>query len=145
MTNDLVNTGPRGIALVDASGKLLDFISYEGTVDAIDGPAEGSLSIDVGVRQNGSGSKDQSIQLVNKVDAATTCEKTDFEWKLQPRSKGKPNIGQTINCSSDDTIPPNVSPTVSPTISPPKQAQVWINEFHYVSRVIDTCTKSAVF
>ena len=38
-----------------------------------------------------------------------------------------------------------IPPTVPPTVSPTKQAQVWINEFHYVSRVIDTFAKSAVF
>jgi len=99
MPNDLVNTG-RGIALVDASGNLLDFISYGGTVNASDGPVAGSESINVGVYR--STSKDQSVQLVNKVDAATTCEKTDFEWKLTTRSKGKQNTGQTINCSAND-------------------------------------------
>jgi endonuclease I len=108
-TNNLVNKG-MGIALVDATEKLLDFISYEGTVVGRDGPAAGSSSTDVVVEQsNRSTSKDESIQLVNKVGATRTCEKTDFEWKLQTRSKGKRNNGQTINCS------------------PP----VWINEFHY--------------
>uniref|UniRef100_A0A7S3Q2G5 LTD domain-containing protein n=1 Tax=Chaetoceros debilis TaxID=122233 RepID=A0A7S3Q2G5_9STRA len=100
--NNLANSGPRGIALTDASGKLLDFISYEGTVVASNGPAAGSSSIDVGVSQNSSTRRDQSIQLVNKVGATTTCEKIDFEWKLQPRSKGRPNRNQTINCSEND-------------------------------------------
>ena len=46
----LQNGSPDGIAL-DVSGTLDEFISYEGTFTALNGPANGNLSVDVGVAE----------------------------------------------------------------------------------------------
>jgi uncharacterized protein len=41
-----------GIALVDPDGTVLEFLSYEGSFVAVDGPAAGMTSIDIGVRES---------------------------------------------------------------------------------------------
>jgi DNA/RNA endonuclease G (NUC1) len=45
---------PDGVALVDASNAVVEFLSYEGTFTATAPPAAGRASIDIGVSQNGS-------------------------------------------------------------------------------------------
>ncbi len=49
--NGLQNGSPDGMALVDHEGTLLQFLSYEGSFDAIGGPASGLTSVDVGVSE----------------------------------------------------------------------------------------------
>ena len=46
-------TDPDGIALVNASGTLIEFLSYEGVFTGVGGPANGVVSTDVGVRELG--------------------------------------------------------------------------------------------
>jgi DNA/RNA endonuclease G (NUC1) len=46
-------TDPDGMALVDPSGTVVEFLSYEGTFTAANGPAAGMLSVDIGVRELG--------------------------------------------------------------------------------------------
>jgi DNA/RNA endonuclease G (NUC1) len=48
------NGSPDGIALVNASGTLVEFLSYEGTMTGIGGAANGVLSVDIGVSEPGS-------------------------------------------------------------------------------------------
>lgn len=47
------NGSPDGLALVDAAGVLVEFLSYEGTFLAQNGTAMGRTSIDIGVAQAG--------------------------------------------------------------------------------------------
>lgn len=42
---------PAGMALVDNNGQVVEFLSYEGTFTALDGPAAGRLSVDMGVAE----------------------------------------------------------------------------------------------
>ena len=49
----LQNGGPDGMALVDAAGTIVEFLSYEGTFTAADGPAQGRTSADIGASQSG--------------------------------------------------------------------------------------------
>ena len=49
--NQLQNTGPAGIALVDNTGTVIEFLSYEGTISANAGPAAGMTSTDIGVAE----------------------------------------------------------------------------------------------
>ena len=51
--NGIQNGDPDGFALVDASGAVVEFLSYEGVFTASDGPAAGRTSIDIGVREAG--------------------------------------------------------------------------------------------
>lgn len=53
-TDGIQNGSPDGVALVDASGNVVEFLSYEGTMTATSGPAMGMLSVDIGVAQSSS-------------------------------------------------------------------------------------------
>ncbi|HUQ83198.1 MAG TPA: DNA/RNA non-specific endonuclease [Gemmatimonadaceae bacterium] len=48
------NGSPDGLALVNASGTVVEFLSYEGTFAATDGPAAGKTSVDIGASENSS-------------------------------------------------------------------------------------------
>ena len=58
------NGSPDGIALVNAGGSVVEFISYEGTFTATTGPASGMTSTDIGVSQTGSETGGQTVQLI---------------------------------------------------------------------------------
>src|SRR5690606_18346488 len=60
--NGIQNGGPDGVALVGGDGVVL-FLSYEGTFDAVDGPAAGTTSTDIDVRESGSTPVGASLQL----------------------------------------------------------------------------------
>src|SRR5688500_18198964 len=49
LATDMQNGSPDGIALVDAAGAVVEFLSYEGSFTATDGPAAGMSSKDVGI------------------------------------------------------------------------------------------------
>ena len=75
----LQNGGADGVALVDPSGEVRQFLSYEGVVTATDGPAAGRRSEDLGVSESGSTPPGQSLQLVSG------------SWTLAPATPGEPN------------------------------------------------------
>jgi DNA/RNA endonuclease G (NUC1) len=50
-SNGIQNGSPDGLALVDAGGAVVEFLSYEGTFTAADGPAAGLTSTDIGVAE----------------------------------------------------------------------------------------------
>ena len=52
-SNGIQNGDPDGFALVNASGTVVEFLSYEGTFTAANGPAAGMTSTDIGVREDG--------------------------------------------------------------------------------------------
>ena len=49
LVNGIQNGSPDGIALVDAGDVVVEFLSYEGTLTGVGGPANGVTSVDVGV------------------------------------------------------------------------------------------------
>ncbi len=53
-SNGIQNGNPDGFALVDGSGQVVEFFSYGGTFSAIDGPAAGQLSVEIGVAESSS-------------------------------------------------------------------------------------------
>lgn len=84
-------TEPDGIALVDASGAVVQFISYEGAFTAVDGPAAGMTSTNVGVYEDGT-KNGTSIGLVGSGTKAS-----DFTWALiNDDTPGGVNVGQTF-------------------------------------------------
>lgn len=87
------NGAPDGLALVDDLGAVIQFLSYEGTLTAVGGPADGMLSIDIGVLQSGTEAVDLSLQLEG---IGTTY--ADFNWAAAPslRSPGTLNLNQSI-------------------------------------------------
>ena len=58
----LQNGSPDGMALVDDTGAVVEFLSYEGTFTATNGPASGMASVDVGVSEPGTTLVGQSLQ-----------------------------------------------------------------------------------
>ena len=106
-TNGIQNGSPDGIALVAPSGEVAQFLSYEGTMTAVGGPADGLSSSDIGVSQGGSDPAGESLQLTG---AGTTYG--DFAWTgSSPSSFGTVNPGQTFGGGSGGTDPnPDPSP-----------------------------------
>src|SRR5437868_10210844 len=62
--NGIQNGSPDGIALIDPSNSVVEFLSYEGKFSAKNGPASGTQSTDIGVLENGSGAIGLSLQLL---------------------------------------------------------------------------------
>ncbi|MGY1723693.1 ExeM/NucH family extracellular endonuclease [Blastococcus sp. SYSU DS0533] len=60
-TDGIQNGGSDGLALVDADGDVLEFLSYEGTLTAVGGPAAGLTSTDIGVSEGNSTPAGQSL------------------------------------------------------------------------------------
>ena len=60
--NGIQNGDPDGVALVNASGTVVEFLSYEGTFAATNGAASGMTSTDIGVREAGTEPLGQSLQ-----------------------------------------------------------------------------------
>lgn len=96
----LQNGAPDGLALVDADGGVVQFLSYEGSFSAVDGPAIGLTSTDIGVSQSSSTPVDQSLQL-----AGTGSTAADFTWSTPAAaSRGLINAGQIIGTGGSDAI-----------------------------------------
>lgn len=109
----LQNGGPDGIALVDGSGVVVQFLSYEGSFTAADGPASGMVSVDVGVSETSSTPTGYSLRLTGSGDAAN-----HMTWQSPASAtSGSANTGQTLvgYCGSGGGA----------TSDP------WINELHY--------------
>jgi endonuclease I/fibronectin type 3 domain-containing protein len=99
----LQNGAPDGVALVNASGVVVQFLSYEGQFDATDGPASGQTSVDLGVSEIGTTPVGQSLQLIGTGSAAA-----DFAWSGPAgATRGQPNAGQTFanGCAVQTDIP----------------------------------------
>jgi 5'-nucleotidase len=97
--NGIQNGAPDGIALVDPSSTVVQFLSYEGAFTAVGGPANGMTSTDIGVTEGGSGPVGESLQLAGTGDAYG-----DFTWSTSAANTfGAPNTGQTF----EGAPPPN--------------------------------------
>ena len=105
------NGAPDGVALVDAGGAVVQFLSYEGAMTATDGPASGAASADIGVAETSSTPVGFSLQL-----GGTGAASGDFAWETpQAATPGQPNANQALGDG---------------TVTPPPVA-VWVNEVHY--------------
>ena len=93
------NGSPDGIALVNA-GTVRQFLSYEGRITAVGGPADGMTSTDIGVAENGV-PDGQSLQLTG-----TGSTYGDFTWSpAGAATAGQPNTGQTFGEGGGDPDP----------------------------------------
>ncbi len=98
----LQNGSPDGIALIDDSGAVLDFVSYEGSMNATDGPAAGNSATDVGVSETSSTPVGFSLQRQGSGSA-----KADFTWSSPDAdSPGQVNANQQFDGCTVDTDPP---------------------------------------
>jgi len=94
-----MQNGPNdGIAL-SYNGSLIQFLSYEGTLTATDGPAIGITSTDIGVSENGTGLTTTSLQLTG-----SGTQYSDFSWSA--------DVTQTWGSANDggsQTLPVTLS------------------------------------
>lgn len=96
----LQNGSPDGIALVNASSTVVQFLSYEGTFTAVGGPANGMTSTDIGVSETGSEPVGQSLQL-----SGTGAAYEDFSWNSpQTASFDTCNTNQTFQTPTTATV-----------------------------------------
>jgi len=104
-SNGIQNGPPDGVALVDRTGALVQFLSYEGKLTAGSGPAAGRTSTDIGVRQT-EAPVGRSLQLTGS--GATYG---DFSWiDTATATPGKPNAGQTFDGGTGGEQPPVEQP-----------------------------------
>ena len=102
-SNGVQNGAPDGAALIDASGRVVQFLSYEGSFSATNGPASGLSSVDIGVRQVGT-PIGESLQLIG-----SGAEYADFTWQdAAAESPGAANAGQTFAGAAPSDIAPTV-------------------------------------
>lgn len=91
------NGNPDGIAVV-VSGVVQEFLSYEGVMTAMSGPASGMTSIDIGVSQDPAPAPGEgSLGL-----SGTGSNPGDFVWErfTDPFTKGATNTGQDFGVST---------------------------------------------
>lgn len=99
--SSLQNGGPDGLALVDASGNVVQFISYEGTFTATDGAAAGMQSEDIGVSETTSTPTGFSLQL-----SGLGAEYSQFYWVSPSQaSPGQINAGQSFSGAPTNEAP----------------------------------------
>eukprot|EP00903_Cladosiphon_okamuranus_P000764 g762.t1 len=99
--NGLQNGSPDGVALV-CGGVVVEFLSYEGTITAIGGPADGMTSTDIGTEGGGT-PIGESLQR-----SGTGCSAADFAWGgPSAESPGMINATQTFDataCGMDNSV-----------------------------------------
>lgn len=102
-TDGLQNGSPDGLALIDAQGHVVQFISYEGVMTATNGPAAGMTSTDIGVSETGlaSAPAGTSVGL-----AGTGTQASDFHWVLESSATaGATNGGQVLGGAAPPAAP----------------------------------------
>ncbi|WP_188605634.1 HYR-like domain-containing protein [Aquaticitalea lipolytica] len=93
----LQNGAPDGVALVSGSS-VIQFLSYEGSFAATNGPANGMNSTDIGISEPGNTPVGQSLQLIGSGDAYA-----DFTWSGPlANTSGAANTGQTLEAPANN-------------------------------------------
>lgn len=103
--------GPDALALVDGDG-VAEFLSWGGEVTAVDGPAAGLTSADLGVAENEQTPAASSLQLVGTGDSAE-----DLAWTGPAAdSRGAPNAEQSLTFTAprDAATPDMVTDELEP-------------------------------
>jgi hypothetical protein len=95
------NGSPDGLALVDASSNVVQFLSYEGFFMATNGLANGLTSTDIGVSEASTNPVGNSLQLTGSGTVST-----DFTWTAAiPNTFGAVNRGQMFPASGQQPVP----------------------------------------
>lgn len=90
------NGSPDGLALVDPSGVVVEFLSYEGVLTAVEGPANGFESTDIGVAEPSDTPIGESLQRTS-----------DCSWTGPlAETRGAPNADQGSDCAVAPVAPP---------------------------------------
>jgi endonuclease I len=100
------NGNPDGVALINASNAVVEFITYGGSFTALDGLAAGRVGVNMGVSESSTTLSTQSLQ--RKGTGSTAAQ---FTWNAPSTSSwGACNAGQTLTGGTTD-----LAPTVSST------------------------------
>jgi|GEM_PF-1965929 len=104
-TNGFQNGGPDGLALYNScTESLIQFLSYEGMITAADGPANGTVSENIGVEETNTAEIGTSLQLTG-----TGSKYADFVWSpSQPETPGATNVGQSFGESTTNGTTVNI-------------------------------------
>ncbi len=103
--NGIQNGSPDGLALVNGT-TVVQFLSYEGTFAATNGPANGMTSVDIGVSENGTEPLGRSLQL-----SGTGQFYEDFTWNAPAvASFGAVNTGQIFGAGDAPPTVVNTTP-----------------------------------
>ena len=116
-----IQNGPDGIALVDPSGAVTQFLSYEGVFNATDGPATGLVSTDLGTEESGATPVGHSVGL-----DGTGAEPADFAWAAPaPASPGAFNAGQSARLTTPaEPAPAPPAVALGPPVPNPSRGTV---------------------
>ena len=96
-TNGIQNGSPDGLALIDPNDSVVQFLSYEGSLTAVDGTASGQTSTDIGVAESSITPVGFSLQLTG-----TGTDSEDFTWNEPSGDNfGSVNDGQSFNGDGD--------------------------------------------
>ncbi|MBK7877052.1 MAG: hypothetical protein IPJ77_15115 [Planctomycetes bacterium] len=88
----LQNGSPDGIALVNASNVVVQFLGYEGSFTATNGPAVGLVATNLPVSETSTTPTGRSLRLTG-----SGCRYSDFAWQAPATSSaGSVNSGQTF-------------------------------------------------
>ncbi|MCC6459778.1 MAG: HYR domain-containing protein, partial [Saprospiraceae bacterium] len=103
--NGVQNGSPDGIALVLNGTMVLQFLSYEGAFLATDGVANGMMSTDIGVVEDGSNAIGTSLSLTG-----TGNEYASFVWNAPAAATaGSANNGQSFTPAPGVTLPSDLT------------------------------------
>jgi predicted extracellular nuclease/endonuclease I len=100
-SSGIQNGAPDGLALVDSGGEVIQFLSYEGSFTAAEGPAAGMSSVDIGQSESDSTPVGHSLQL-----SGSGSVYSDFTWVTPAlATTGNANNGQSFggNDGQDDS------------------------------------------
>ena len=119
----LQNGSPDGVALVNPENEVIQFLSYEGTFTAADGPAAGMESQDIGVEEFSSTSVDFSLQLSGQGFAYE-----DFTWsEPELNTYNSINTGQIFGTGDPDPDPDPEIVTIAEARSLPFGTEIIIS------------------
>ncbi|GAA3341849.1 ExeM/NucH family extracellular endonuclease [Amorphoplanes nipponensis] len=102
--NGIQNGAPDGVALVDAAGKVTEFLTYEGTFAATSGPAGGTTGVDIGVAEGDSTTAADSLQKIDGVWKAPAANSFGRRNAAAPDPDPDPEPTPGCTVATDHTI-----------------------------------------
>lgn len=107
------NGSPDGLALIDPSGEVVEFLSYEGAFSVSTGPAAGETSVDIGVSESNGTPIGFSLQ-----QGGLGGSRDDFDWQGPlNETPGATNLNQTFDvCAPPVEVPALPSASVTPLL-----------------------------
>ncbi|MEN0003636.1 MAG: lamin tail domain-containing protein [Bacteroidota bacterium] len=110
-------SSPDGLSLSCSAG-LVEFLSYEGSFEAANGPAMGETSTDIGVAESSATGEFASLQLISNAWTVTGCNTKGAMNEDRPVPAAPAvGVGFKAVCQSDDISPSLANTGISTTIS----------------------------